>query len=73
MAALPDQAFRTIPTLRAIPHFGREEEGRLGRTIRVRQGFGLPTKLNDAYIARNLVPEMLNGYLGVSGKCDYDA
>jgi signal transduction histidine kinase len=60
-----------IPTLRAIPHFGREE-GRLGRTISREQDW-LILKLNDAFIARTLVPEMLNTYLGVSGKMDYDA
>ena len=68
----PGPSLPQIPTLRAIPHFGREEEGRLGRTISREQDW-LILKLNDAYIARNLVPEMLNGYLGVSGKLDYDA
>jgi len=61
-----------IPTLRAVPHFGREEQGRLGRTIAREQDW-LVLKLNDAYIARTLVPEMLNAYLAVSGKLDYDA
>jgi signal transduction histidine kinase len=61
-----------IPTLRAIPHFGREDAGRLGRTIAREQDW-LILKLNDAYIARTLIPEMLNGYLAVSGKLDYDA
>jgi signal transduction histidine kinase len=61
-----------IPTLRTAPHFGREEEGRLGRTV-VRERDWLILKLNDAYIARTLIPEMLNAYLSVSGKLDYDA
>jgi signal transduction histidine kinase len=61
-----------IPTLRTVPHFGREEEGRLGRTVAREQDW-LILKLNDAYIARTLIPEMLNGYLAVSGKLDYDA
>jgi signal transduction histidine kinase len=67
----PGPSLPQIPTLRAIPHFGREE-GRLGRTISREQDW-LILKLNDAYIARTLVPEMLNGYLAVSGKLDYDA
>jgi signal transduction histidine kinase len=61
-----------IPTLRTVPHFGREEEGRLGRTVAREQDW-LILKLNDAYIARTLIPEMLNAYLSVSGKLDYDA
>jgi signal transduction histidine kinase len=61
-----------IPTLRVIPHFGRAEKGHLGRTISREQDW-LILKLNDAYIARTLIPEMLNSYLGVSGKLDYDA
>ncbi|MGA7226222.1 MAG: HAMP domain-containing sensor histidine kinase [Candidatus Acidiferrales bacterium] len=60
-----------IPTLRVIPHFGREE-GHLGRATSREQDW-LILKLNDAYIARTLVPEMLNGYLGIPGKLDYDA
>ena len=60
-----------IPTVRVIPHFG-SEAGRLGRTSSREQDW-LILKLNDAYIARTLVPEMLNAYLGVSGKLDYDA
>ncbi|MFZ0885708.1 MAG: HAMP domain-containing sensor histidine kinase [Candidatus Acidiferrales bacterium] len=68
----PGPSLPQIPTLRAIPHFGRAEEGRLGRTISREQNW-LILKLNDAYIARTLVPEMLNSYLGVSGKLDYDA
>ncbi len=67
----PGPSLPQIPTLRAIPHFGREE-GRLGRTISREQDW-LILKLNDPYIARTLVPEMLNSYLGVSGKLDYDA
>lgn len=61
-----------IPTLRTVPHFGREEQGRLGRTVAREQDW-LILKLNDAYIARTLIPEMLNAYLSVSGKLDYDA
>ncbi|MFZ0520983.1 MAG: ATP-binding protein [Candidatus Acidiferrales bacterium] len=68
----PGPSLPQIPTLRAIPHFGRAEEGRLGRAISREQDW-LILKLNDAYIARILVPEMLNSYLGVSGKLDYDA
>jgi signal transduction histidine kinase len=60
-----------IPTLRVIPRFD-PEDGRLGHTISREQDW-LILKLNDAYIARTLVPEMLNTYLGVSGKLDYDA
>ncbi|MFZ0582062.1 MAG: HAMP domain-containing sensor histidine kinase [Candidatus Acidiferrales bacterium] len=67
----PGPSLPQIPTLRAIPHFGREE-GRLGRTISREQDW-LILKLNDSHIARALVPEMLNSYLGVSGKLDYDA
>ncbi len=67
----PGPSLPQIPALRAIPHFGREE-GRLGRAISREQNW-LILKLNDAYIARTLVPEMLNTYLGVSGKLDYDA
>lgn len=61
-----------IPTLRTVPHFGREEEGHPGRTVAREQDW-LILKLNDAYIARTLIPEMLNAYLSVSGKLDYDA
>jgi signal transduction histidine kinase len=68
----PGPTHPQIPTLRAVPHFGREEEGRLGRTVAREQDW-LILKLNDAYIARTLIPEMLNGYLAVSGKLDYDA
>ena len=67
----PGPSLPQIPTLRAIPHLAREE-GRLGRTISREQNW-LILKLNDVYIARTLVPEMLNRYLGVSGKLDYDA
>jgi signal transduction histidine kinase len=61
-----------IPALRTIPHFGREEQGRLGRTIAREQDW-LILKLNDAHITRTLIPQMLNAYLSVSGKLDYDA
>ncbi len=60
----PGPSLPQIPTLRVIPHFGRAIS---------REQDWLILKLNDAYIARTLVPEMLNGYLGVSGKLDYDA
>lgn len=68
----PALALPQIPTLRDVPHFGREEEGRLGRTI-VREQNWLVLELNDASITRTLVPEMLNRYLSESGKLDYDA
>lgn len=67
----PEPILPQIPTLRTIPHFGRKE-GRRGRAFSREQDW-LILKLNDAYIARTLVPEMLNTYLGVSGKLDYDA